>query len=197
MLLHRGVFDRFRALDTESIINEGYLRSESFRPTAIRSGSGIPIFISHKHSDLNDLEGILTYFQKHFRVVPYLDCFDDGMPLATCAETAIRIKQVIEYCPKFIFLATEDALRSKWCNWEVGIADQLKFPTFDMAVFPLLDSGTSAKKYIGNEYLQIYPYIEAVNNASGVGHHLSVSVPSSHGLNRVSLGAWLNNRLED
>ena len=126
-----------------------------------------------------------------------LDCFDEEMPLKTCAETAVRIKQVIEYCPKFIFLATEDALSSKWCNWEVGIADKWKLTGNNMAILPLLEKGKEPKSYKGNEYLQIYPYIETALNLTGSGSHLVVNCPTSSGWKQFEFRNWLYNQLND
>jgi hypothetical protein len=46
---------------------------------------------------------------------------------------------------------------SKWCNWEVGIADPFKLSNKKIALLPLADnSGT----WNGNEYFKIYPRIE-------------------------------------
>lgn len=45
------------------------------------------------------------------------------MPKVTSAETATRIKDRISRCDKFILLATNGAIDSKWCNWELGFGD--------------------------------------------------------------------------
>lgn len=45
------------------------------------------------------------------------------MPQVTSGETAIRIKDRIDKCDKFILLATDKAVESKWCNWELGYGD--------------------------------------------------------------------------
>lgn len=54
-------------------------------------------------------------------------------------------------------LATNNAVSSRWCNWEVGIADTFKLPNKKMVLFPLVENSGS---WNGNEYLQIYPHIE-------------------------------------
>lgn len=87
---------------------------------------------------------------------------DDGMPEKTSGETAIKIKSKIISNEKFILLATNDAVISKWCNWELGIGDVFKFSDDNLAILPLSEnSGT----WYGNEYLQIYPRIESVTES--------------------------------
>jgi hypothetical protein len=117
---------------------------------------------------------------------------DKGMPKNTCAETAERIKMVIGNCQKFILLATNKALFSKWCNWEVGIADKTKLPMNNMAILPMLDDNSNF--YYGNEYLEIYPYIEETINISG-NKYLTVNIHTTAGIKRVSLRDWLNGDL--
>ncbi len=116
------------------------------------------VFISHKHSDLEYLKGFIDYLKSIYKINPYIDSMDSEMPKNTCPQTAKRIKYVIGKCYKFILLATNDALSSKWCNWEVGIADKTKFENNDMAILPMVDDLYT--KYNGNEYLALYPSIE-------------------------------------
>ena len=197
MFIHRGFFDKYRLSNSRLIIREGYHRTDSFSSRAIPSGCGTSVFISHKHSDLKDLEGLIEFLRKHYHAIPYLDCLDDEMPLETCAATADRIKQVIEFCPKFILFATEDALSSRWCNWEVGIADKWKLPTCDMAIFPLLDRGVKQKDYKGNEYLQLYPFIDLVKSDNGKARYFIVRFPEQSGRKSVRLSDWFNNVILD
>ena len=113
------------------------------------------------------------------------------MPEETCAETAVRIKQVISTCDRFLMLATNKALASKWCNWEVGIADKMKLPYNNMAILPMTDMPNSW--YDGNEYLEIYPYVDEWVDLSGK-KTLTVVYRTANGTSRrVSLKDWLSN----
>lgn len=87
----------------------------------------------------------------------YVDWADETMPEKTDGTTAEKIKQQIFKNDKFILLGTNNAVASKWCNWEVGIGDTYKSTSKKLAIFPLADSNRDWK---GNEYLQIYPRIE-------------------------------------
>ena len=188
MKLTRGYFNNYRVSDS-AVLNESYNRTRTFSSTGIRSASGTTVFISHKHDDLADLQGLLDFLTKEYNVVPFIDSMDKGMPKNTCAETANRIKQAISGCGKFLLLATNKALASKWCNWEVGIADKLKLPTNNMAILPMVD--TPGSFYSGNEYLEIYPYVDEWENHAGK-RILTVIYRDSNGIEmRVSLRDWL------
>ncbi|MGI6773024.1 MAG: TIR domain-containing protein [Acutalibacteraceae bacterium] len=81
------------------------------------------VFISHKHDDLDDLKGLLGFLEKQYGVKVYIDSRDPSMPKITSAQTAFNIRERIKGCDKFILLATNGAIESKWCNWELGYGD--------------------------------------------------------------------------
>lgn len=117
------------------------------------------IFISHKHDDLEELKGIIGFLEKKYKVKVYIDSQDLSMPKTTSGETARRIKERIKTCEKFILLATDGAIESKWCNWELGFGDAQKYDSMSIALFPFKDKGTYDSSYKGNEYMEIYPHI--------------------------------------
>lgn len=71
------------------------------------------VFLSHKHDDLQDLQDIIGFLQKEFKVLVYIDSKDSNMPVITSGETASRIKRMIKKCNRFILMATEGAIESK------------------------------------------------------------------------------------
>lgn len=87
----------------------------------------VTVFISHKHDDLEDLKGVLGFLEKNYNVKVYIDSRDSSMPKMTSSKTAEKLKSRIEICNKFILLATNSAIDSKWCNWELGYGDANKF----------------------------------------------------------------------
>lgn len=117
----------------------------------------ITIFLSHKHDEREALDGAIS-FLKNFGVEVYVDWLDDGMPKHTSGKTAKRIKEKIKDNRKFVFLATEGAINSKWCNWELGFGDSHKFID-NIAVFPIRNENDT---FSGTEYLNIYPRIENI-----------------------------------
>ena len=70
------------------------------------------------------------------------------MPARTCGRTAENIKEKIKKYDKFILVATEGAIASKWCNWESGFGDVQKFAYGKIALFPIRDD---EKDWSGSE----------------------------------------------
>jgi predicted peroxiredoxin len=155
MIFERGFFNSDKL--EKAVINESLSETRTFsfknqtqyKPT---------VFLCHKHSDLEDLQGVMGMLKENGAKI-YIDSMDNKMPDQTSGETAQRIKDVIKYCKKFILLATEKAIESYWCNWELGIGDTHRFIE-NIAILPVKEKGTSDYDYKGNEYLQIYPRID-------------------------------------
>ncbi|WP_209435068.1 toll/interleukin-1 receptor domain-containing protein [Pedobacter ginsenosidimutans] len=125
--------------------------------TFSKSHSVTSVFLSHAHQDKDVVEQARFFFE-NLGIAVYVDWADETMPERTNGETATRIKsQIITGTDKFVLLATNTAIASRWCNWEVGIADPFKLSKNKMALLPLADTQGG---WNGNEYLQIYPRIE-------------------------------------
>ena len=159
----------------------GAVLAESRHSRALNySGSAITVFLSHKHDEVNILEDVISLL-KRCGVDVYVDWMDEEMPKNTSGRTAIKLKEKISSCKKFIFLGTEGAIASKWCNWELGLGDAKKYP-INMAVMPIADTD---RVYSGSEYLQIYPVIKSDY----------MVIPDNYfvewGSERVSLKDWL------
>ena len=103
---------------------------------------GITVFLSHKHDEVAVLEDVICML-KSLGVYVYVDWLDEGMPKDTCGDTARRIKQKIKECRKFILLATEGAIASKWCNWELGYGDAQKYLA-NIAIMPITEKRRDA-----------------------------------------------------
>ena len=130
---------------------EAYLASDS---EGYVPEKAVKVFLSHKHDDGIILEQVIEMLQK-LGVKVYVDWMDEDMPEETSGETAVKIKDKIRKNDKFILLATENAIQSKWCNWELGFGDNEKYSK-DIAIMPITENDGS---WSGNEYLQIYPVI--------------------------------------
>ncbi|MDR2036348.1 MAG: toll/interleukin-1 receptor domain-containing protein [Bacteroidales bacterium] len=147
------------------------------------------IFLSHKHDELEVLDGAISFLKKE-GIDVYVDWLDEGMPKTTSGETARRIKQKIKENDKFILLASEGAINSKWCNWELGLGDAAKYIE-KIALFPVEKDNAS---FSGAEYLQIYPYIvyrdgtTKYNNGNFVARGYYVKYPNN---NIIPLKDWL------
>lgn len=153
-IFEQGYFNQFSSIDlTEarsSVLQHSGYAYYAQEPTTV--------FISHKHSDLQDLKGLLGFLEEKYNVKVYIDSKDPSMPKKTSDETALIIRERIKQCDKFILLASNDAIESKWCNWELGYGDAQKFPNH-IALFPLKQKFSSDASYKGSEYMKIYLYI--------------------------------------
>ena len=150
------------------------------RITDSTSSSSVTVFLSHKHDEVAVLHNVISLLRR-CGVDVYVDWMDEGMPKTTSGLTAIKLKDKINKCKKFIFLGTEGAIASKWCNWELGLGDAKKYPA-NIAVMPIAENNGI---YSGSEYLQIYPVIKTEY----------WSVPDNYfvewGTTKVPLKAWL------
>ena len=159
-----------------SAINE----SENARKRSAYSYE-VSIFLSHKHTDKLVLENVIAMLAG-LGVNVYVDWNDYGMPSKTTGYTASRIKQKIRECKKFILLATEDAIASKSCNWELGYGDAQKYPN-NIAIMPITDK--RGDLFSGSEYLQTYPVIKTDYEYNLTGCYVEYSG------NRISLVEWI------
>ena len=135
----------------KSFVNEARAEKKETTKTSV--------FLSHSHHDKDIIEEVVTFF-KALNISIYVDWMDETMPERTNGVTASKIKSKILLNDKFIFVATNLAVGSKWCNWEVGVGDAYKLSSNKICILPLADN---QGHWTGNEYLQIYPRIEAVN----------------------------------
>lgn len=167
-------------------IRLGYYRVES-------KADKTTIFLSHKHEEsIVNLSAAISFLKK-FGVEVYVDWLDEEMPKATSVETAKKIKEKIRQNDKFILLATEEAINSKWCNWELGLGDAAKYRDN----IALLVVQKDNRYYINSEYLNIYPYIyyEYGTNMYSDGTFITegyyVHYPDNNTI--IRLETWLQN----
>lgn len=146
---------------------------------ASRAGE-ITVFLSHKHDEAKELREAIALLNS-LGVSVYVDWMDQTMPLITSGTTATRLKQKIKSNKKFILLATDGAIASKWCNWELGYGDAHKYIN-DIALLPVAENDGAWK---GNEYLQIYPSIESEAQYPTRGYFVK------YGTDKTPLHEWL------
>lgn len=144
---------RLRELTSHAVIlDEARVQTRTFS----EANSRLSVFLSHKHSDIEYLERI-RYILESLNASVYVDWADPSMQHPTDRNTAEALKRKIERYDKFIFIATDAAIASKWCNWEIGYGDAHKYSQDKIAIFPVKQDN---RVWGGNEYLQLYPSIE-------------------------------------
>jgi len=112
------------------------------------------VFLCHSHLDAAFVKGVATLLEEAGWHV-YVDWTDAAMPDTPTRETATRIQRKIVDLDFFLFLATTNSMRSRWCPWEIGYADGKK-PIDRILILPTADgAGTH-----GSEYLLLYRRID-------------------------------------
>lgn len=149
------------------IVNESELRSLTPQVGIVTEASAqmrsftvsnhkFSVFLSHKHNELEHLERV-RYLLEKLHTSVYVDWADPSMQHPTDRKTAEALKNKIKKYDKFIFIASDAAIHSEWCNWEIGYGDAHKYDFDKIAIFPIKQDD---RKWEGNEYLQLYPSIE-------------------------------------
>lgn len=154
----------------------------------------LSVFLSHKHSEIAPLKRVANLLEQLNQSI-YVDWLDPSMPARTCGKTAENIKEKIEKYDKFILVATEGAISSKWCNWELGFGDAQKYASNKIALFPIRDDG---KDWSGSEYLELYPvigYVDTYQYSPEFGKYLFTGyyVFYHYGIKKaIKLDVWLS-----
>ena len=77
------------------------------------------VFLSHSHKSLRYTMGLISFLRNNYDVFIYIDGEDKSLPAVTSLITAQVIKKYIAQSDRFLFLASNGAIDSKWCNWEL------------------------------------------------------------------------------
>jgi hypothetical protein len=160
-------------------------RKESLYRRHKISPDAASVFLSHSHQDRETVQAAITLLASQ-GVYVYVDWMDQTMPAVTSPETALALKKRIVQCDKFVLLASEKALESRWVPWELGFADGTGGLS-QIALIPFKDSGTDWSR---SEYLGLYPWIEPLTGlySSTVTDYV-VRYPDGRPL--VTLASWL------
>lgn len=128
-------------------------------------------FLSHSHLDADLAKGVQSFLSAQGMNV-YIDWEDTSMPSKPNRQTAKVIQERILNTDLFLFLATANSMKSRWCPWEIGYADGKK-PIDSILVLQTEDSnGTN----FGNEYMDLYRHVSKdrdnrfiAYNTNGIG----------------------------
>lgn len=151
------------------------------------SATKTTVFLSHSHEDNDIVESVLAFFL-NMGILIYVDWLDPAMPRTTSGETAVKIKEKIRQCDRFVVLLTENSRDSKWVPWELGYADGNK-KNEDISIMPVKRNYyTDESSFNGLEYMQLYQTIK-VGVLSGQNIP-SVFAPGSN--SGTVIKSWLN-----
>lgn len=127
-------------------------RASNQRARALGSRTGQKTaFLCHSHKDRELAEGLQAKLVEAGLDL-YIDWQDVTMPDPPSHYTADRIRRLISAADLFLYLATQNSANSKWCPWELGIADARKSEA-GILIVPTRDA--VGGEY-GNEYINLY-----------------------------------------
>ncbi|MFC8752688.1 TIR domain-containing protein [Pseudomonas oryzihabitans] len=114
------------------------------------------IFLSHSMVDAELVLGIKVLLEAEGQKV-YVDWIDDQALERdrVTAKTADVLRKRMRQSESLLYVATENAPKSKWMPWELGYFDGFK--NGGVAILPVLDKSDSS--FEGQEYLGLYPVI--------------------------------------
>lgn len=144
-------------------LSHSQLRSAAFRSQATvakslheaRQIGAKTAFLCHSHKDRTLVEGLTNLLlSTGWRV--YVDWMDNSMPEKPNRVTAQKIKNKIIQTNYFLFLATENSMKSRWCPWEIGCADGVK----DIDNIIIIPTRDDYGFNYGSEYLDLYRKID-------------------------------------
>ena len=144
---------------TESIIRQASREAKEQRILISEStmhfddAGNYDLFISHSFRDKELISGLYHLFNKAGYKV-YIDWIDDKDldRSKVTSDTAALIKRRIWASTGTTYVSTSNSTSSKWCPWELGVADGMKGK---VCILPVMESS-----FKGQEYLGLYPYLE-------------------------------------
>jgi hypothetical protein len=129
-------------------------------------GQKFDVFLCHSSKDVNVIWGIYREL-KRIGLLAYVDWIHDSeLDRSTVtAENAQTIRTRLRQSSCLFYVRTRNSERSQWMQWEVGYMDGRK--PGKVAVLLLQDR--EGQQY-GKEYLDLYPYIDKVNDSLFVNY---------------------------
>ena len=134
--------------------NQGKYEYYRFSTMRFDAAQTYDLFISHSFKDKDLVIGLYHLFSAAGYKV-YIDLVDDSNLERKCVtpSTAEIIRKRIEKSKGASYIATANSMTSKWCPWELGVADGMHNR---VCILPIMN----ATRFEGQEYLGLYPYLE-------------------------------------
>lgn len=118
-----------------------------------KSNSKQTAFLCHSHRDERLALGVQSWLHNQGWEL-YIDWLDASMNSTPDKYTAQKIQKHILSRDWFLYLATSNSTKSKWCPWEIGFADGAG-KSGDIIVLRTSSKSTT----YGQEYLQLYRFV--------------------------------------
>lgn len=130
------------------------------------------IFLSHSHEDSEVISGVKEMIEQE-GLTAYVDWIDDPQTdrSRVTADTADMLRKRMKNCNCLLYVSTKTSTKSKWMPWELGYFDGMK--PGNVGLLPVVES--PGNRFVGQEYLGLYPYYEYIDFTVGrhLGHYIS------------------------
>lgn len=115
------------------------------------------IFVSHSYSDANEILKLRLIIEEMGYEI-YVDWIEDREldRSSVSKETADLLRRRMKRCKSLFYVKSKSSRKSTWMPWELGYFDGLKSK---VAILPIVEKYLITDKYVGLEYLGLYPYI--------------------------------------
>lgn len=132
-----------------------------------QSAGSWDVFLSHSSMDAELVLGAKALLEK-FGFSVYVDWIDDPQLIRSSVNkvSASAIRARMRSCTMMLYAHTLNSAVSKWCPWELGYFDGRK--SGNVFILPISTDVRSSFK--GQEYLELYPYVDEEQNKAGVNH---------------------------
>jgi hypothetical protein len=129
------------------------------RESRIKKSSNFDVFLSHSRMDAELVQGAKTVLETYGLTV-YVDWVDDPQldRSAVSAAAADILRLRMQTSRSLVYAHTVNSSLSKWCPWELGYFDGVRGG--NVFVLPIVD--LQATKFVGQDYLGLYPYLDSV-----------------------------------
>ena len=114
------------------------------------------VFLSHSSSDHKLIPGVIRIIEGHGAKV-YIDERDPELPKDNFEKVAVRLREAVKACRKFILFVTPNSKDSKWIPWELGLGDGCNTNS-GVALFPSAEE-SNKQSWTETEYLGLYDRI--------------------------------------
>lgn len=133
---------------------------------ARESDKTFDIFLSHSFLDAKQILVIKDEIEKMGYSV-YVDWIEDKHLERdnVTKKTAKILQRRMNQCKSLFYATTENYQESKWMPWEMGYFDGIKSK---VAILPVLEIDPGDERYVGTEYLGLYPYVTKTPSKNNV-----------------------------
>jgi hypothetical protein len=192
LMNERQMRDEAAAYKTKTYARLRKSADELLNEVASTSQASFDVFLSHSFKDSDLVLGVYHFLSRSGLAV-YVDWIVDKEMdrSAVTPATAETLRTRMRQCRSLIYAHSSSSGGSKWMSWELGYFDGYRSA---VAILPIVKEGE--KKFTGQEYLGLYPYIDATATIWVNQGHAPVRLfqPTPDGRSFKSLKSWLIER---